>query len=369
MAEMTLSLGQIAAMGGSYETLGTPRVILPADISAVVGDTLQVFMRGIVEMEDPYVAPVKVACTVGKAYPRYFEWTPESGDAGTTKTVTVSVMSTDETVVATAATNIITKTASDPASLTTVMCLGDSVTNGMAWPQETYRRLTQSGGTPAGHGFSNFDFVGEQAFPDFASQGGFGRSGWTWTLWAGDTSPFWIGGELDIEAWFDANNSGVGPDVAVIHLGWNGLADSASAVGHADTVTAAKVFVDKLHAQFPSCKVVVIGLQAPPHNGAMSAQGAGYRSNYYEEMRHANGLNLAYAAWAAEPGYSSWLRYASLAAQFDADYNYNDEVVAKPVNARSSTTEIIGTNHIHPGSDGKMQIADVAYREIVRVLA
>ena len=63
------------------------------------------------------------------------------------------------------------------------------------------------------------------------------------------------------------------------------------------------------------------------------------------------------------------MRYVSLAAQFDADYNYNNEVETVAVNTRSNVTESRGTNTIHPGSHGKLQIADVAYREIVRAFA
>jgi len=250
-----------------------PRVILPVDISAVVGDTLQVFRRGVVEAADPYALPVKLDSAVGAEYPRMFEWTPSAGDSGTSQTLTVTAQGFDQSTLGTGTTSIVVKTAANPASMKRIVVIGDSVTNGMAWPEEAYRRLTQTGGTPAGKGFTNFEFVGDQAFPNFGTQGGFGHSGWRWDEYITAGSPFWISSALTVKGWIDANAGGTAPDLFLIHLGWNGLAASAVASGHAATVTAGKVLVDKIHAEYPSSKLLLIGLQVRqanpprPHSG------------------------------------------------------------------------------------------------------
>lgn len=368
MANVTPTLAQIADMGGAFPSFNSPRLMLPTDISAVVGDTLQVFTRGVVEYPDPYVLPQKWVSAKGSAFPRFWEFTPEVGDVGS-HTLTVTVTDDEQATVVTGSTSIVVKAAANPASLKTIMCLGDSLTNGVLWPQETYRRLTQSGGTPAGDEFSNFDFVGDQAFPNYATQAAFGHAGWAWATYTGATSPFWIGGAFDIKAWFDANNGEVGPDLAVILLGWNGMTASAVASGHATTITDAKVFLDKLHAQYPSCKVTLLGLQPPSPLGGLGSSyyATGTYSQYYDLLRYANGRNLAYQALAAEGGYSSWVRYAAMGAQFDAENGYPTSSTA--VNVRSATTETRQTNGIHPTTSGTLQIADVAYREIVRWLS
>ena len=344
----------------------TPRVILPTDISAVVGDTLQLFRTGIIECANPYTVPTQMICDKGIDLPRMFEWTPEAADSGTTQELTVQVQGVDQSTVATATTNIVVKTAANPATMKRIMVIGDSITNGMAWPEECYRRLTQTGGTPAGKGFANYEFIGDQAFPNFATQGGFGHPGWRWQDYTDSGSPFWIGGAFTVKGWVDANAGGTAPDLVICLLGWNQMFGEPDASGHAYTVTAGKVLVDKIHAEYPSAKVLLIGLQAPPYDTgvAFGAAAAGTPWHFYDTLRAANGRNLAYQAWAAEAGYSSFMRYASLAAQFDAEHNYDTN--ATPVNTRSAVTELRGWDSIHPGTPGKLQIADVAYREIVR---
>ena len=49
------------------------RVILAKKYDLVVGDTFQLFYRGIVEAPNPYVYSIVVVCEKGKSFPRYFE--------------------------------------------------------------------------------------------------------------------------------------------------------------------------------------------------------------------------------------------------------------------------------------------------------
>ena len=53
-----------------------PRVILPDVFHAVVGDTLQLFYRGLVEHPYPYFYNIEFRCDIGKNTPRYYEVTP-----------------------------------------------------------------------------------------------------------------------------------------------------------------------------------------------------------------------------------------------------------------------------------------------------
>ena len=343
---------------------GTPRLTLPTDISAVVGDTLQVFARGVIEHPDPHRLAQSWVSAKGSAFPRFWEFTPAGGDVGTT-VLTVTVVDREQAVTNTGSTNIVVKEAANPSALKTVACIGDSLTAGAEWPQEAYRRLTQSGGTPAGKGFANYDFVGAVPFGSYPTQGCFGTGGWTYSTYMGASSPFWSGGAFDIKAWFDANNAGVGPDLAIILLGWNTMVTSGYAGGNAAYLADAKAFLDKLHTQYASCKVVLLGLQTPSPNGGLGDDyGASSSEQFYAKLRAANGRNLATKSIAADAGYSSWVRYADLGCQFDADNNYPSSSVA--VNTRNTATETRQTNGVHPDTTGQMQIADVAYREIVR---
>ena len=53
------------------------RVVLPKTYDLVVGDTFQLFYRGVVEAADPFCYDILAVCKQGKNYPRYFECTPQ----------------------------------------------------------------------------------------------------------------------------------------------------------------------------------------------------------------------------------------------------------------------------------------------------
>jgi hypothetical protein len=53
-----------------------------------------------------------------------------------------------------------------------------------------------------------------------------------------------------------------------------------------------------------------------------------------------------------------------ISGQFDSDYNMPH--AHKCVNTRSSETEIVGTNGVHPMVEGYYQIADAVYRNMIK---
>ena len=59
-----------------------------------------------------------------------------------------------------------------------MLVIGDSLTSGGLWVSEMYRRLTATGGTPAGHGLENIKLIGSKG-KDGALHEGYG--GWTYT--------------------------------------------------------------------------------------------------------------------------------------------------------------------------------------------
>lgn len=67
---------------------------------------------------------------------------------------------------------------------------------------------------------------------------------------------------------------------------------------------------------------------------------------------------------ALDANYSSFVRYTAVRPQFDSENNMPTS--ATPVNSRNATTELLGTNEVHPATSGYYQIADVAYRDFIR---
>ncbi len=160
---------------------GPIRIVLPATVSAVVGDTLQLFARGIIEAQDPYAAPHEFDFVAGSGFPRYFEYLPVAGDVGI-DALTVRILSQNGDTRALGTTYIYTVAATgQPASPVRVLCLGDSLVEGGEWPTELYRRLCAAGGSPVGLEYSNISFIGDRgATPKYMGYGG-----WRWETYIG----------------------------------------------------------------------------------------------------------------------------------------------------------------------------------------
>ena len=152
-------------------------ISLPDTINAIVGDTLQLFFRGMIQAFDPYKYDILVTCSKGNKYPRYFQYTPTVADVGTT-TFTVTVKDDDRNVLASKTCQLVTRNVvKSPAANLNVACFGDSLTAAGTWCAEANRRLTGTGGTPAGKALTNIAFVGSK---QNGTTGYFGVGGWTW---------------------------------------------------------------------------------------------------------------------------------------------------------------------------------------------
>ena len=153
------------------------QISLPDKIFAVVGDTLQVFYQGFAKCVDIENYNVLITCSKGKQYHRYFEYTPAAADVGTT-TFGVAIYDNNKNLLGSASCTLVTLAQpSAPSSEKKFMCVGDSLTANGVWVAEAYRRLTGSGGTPAGLNLNNITFGGSKT-KDGA--GYIGMSGWSW---------------------------------------------------------------------------------------------------------------------------------------------------------------------------------------------
>ena len=71
------------------------RIVLPQKYDLVVGDTFQLYYRGVIEAPNPYVYSIVAKCKEGKSFPRYYEYTPTA--PGQYK-LTIEVVDADFTV-------------------------------------------------------------------------------------------------------------------------------------------------------------------------------------------------------------------------------------------------------------------------------
>lgn len=425
-----------------------PRIILPDRYVAVVGDTLQLFYRGIIEHPYPYYYNIEFKCAIGKNTARYFEVTP-TADQVKEYTLTVNVRDMHDNILNTAQTVLeVAAAPASPSSKKCVLCIGDSLTSGGVWCAEAYRRLTGVEGTPAGLELSNIQFIGTKKN---AGAGYEGYGGWTWAsylaqpsattlgMWAycshdkdsGDQHSLWKDADGNIwsmetietgrikftrynnhtgampmgngtlthyqnadhtadisfaettyadgNPFWDADEGAVNfktycerngfdrIDYVYTLLTWNGLggylaeSDAATIANH---VANAKKLIRLLHDSYPDAKVKVMGIQINSLNGGCGANyGAnGSYSNWYGLVRSVMGMNLAYQAMANEEEFADYVEFINVSGQFDSEYNM--PCTSKAVNTRSTATEHIGTNGVHPGTQGYYQIADAAFRNM-----
>ena len=426
-----------------------PRVILPDVFHAVVGDTLQLFYRGIVEHPYPYFYNIEFRCDIGKNMPRYFEVTPVTDNVGD-HTLTVRVRDhLDKLLVEKQTILRVHAVGESPAMRQNVLCVGDSLTGSGTWCKEALRRLTETGGSPAGLGLSNIRFIGTKKNGECGYEG---YGGWTWgsylsaptttklgmwvycshdkdstdqhslwedasgNIWSMETieasrikftryqdhtapmplgagtlhhyqnathtaainydetvyaegNPFWDGdeGQVNFRTYCERNGFDR-VDYMVTLLSWNGMAASQypSSTTLIEThVNNAKRLIRILHEQFPNAKVKMMGIQLPSVNGGTGhSYGANSQySNWYGLVRSVMNMNLAYQAMANEDEFKDYVEFINISGQFDSENNMPRQT--KPVNTRSTLTEQVGTNGVHPSTDGYYQIGDAAYRALV----
>ena len=122
-----------------------------------------------------------------------------------------------------------------------------------------------------------------------------------------------------------------GIDLVYVLLSWNGQYIPYNTNFDHHTIYAKKLMT-QIHEAYPNAHITLLGIQICSVNGGIGA-------NYY-------------------------VRYVDTKAQFDSEYNM--PMILKKVNTRSTITEYIGTNAVHPTLNGYLQIGDVFYRALVR---
>ena len=154
------------------------KLSLPDKYELVVGDTFELFYKGILLCNNPYNYNFVISCSKGAYYSKKYMFTPTASDVGT-HNLTITILDDDENTLDSKQVKLIVKNkAKSPASKCNVLCVGDSLTSGGAWPSEVHRRLTGSNGTPVGEKLTNINFIGSKQTSSGCKYEGYG--GWTY---------------------------------------------------------------------------------------------------------------------------------------------------------------------------------------------
>ncbi len=156
---------------------------LPERFDLIVGDTLELFYKGMVDAIESDVYDFEFTYSenenLGKSYARKYVYTPKESEVGE-HTLSITVRGADGAAVDTATVCMaVHPLPKSPSEERVVLCIGDSLTSDGIWVEEFHRRLTGEGGTPEGYGLSNLTFIGSKRTENGVSYEGYG--GWTFT--------------------------------------------------------------------------------------------------------------------------------------------------------------------------------------------
>lgn len=144
-------------------------------------------------------------------------------------------------------------------------------------------------------------------------------------------------------------------DYLYILLGWNSMSASDEAFR-----SSIGTFISNVHASFPNCQIVLLGLEMPSFEGLPANYGASAKWTYYNAMSHVVRLNKLYEEIANDTDNVSFVQ---ISGQFDTEHNMM--TAERTVNVRNSTKEVYQSNGVHPAVNGYYQIADACYRDFV----
>jgi hypothetical protein len=334
-------------------TNSIPELSMPSEMTAVVNNTLQIFFNGIIKTFDYTQYEIEVICDVGEKFKRYYEITPSAVGS---HDMTINLKSLIGTTLATKTVviNVIEKV-NNPTSQKNVMLVGDSLSNNVGDWADLLSIMTVDGTDSLMGSISNTDFIGELGT---APKQYTGYSGWEWSDYNSDLSPFWDGSSVNFLNWFQTNyaakySAGEKIDVAVFMLAWNTIANVDF-----DLINA-KIVIDRLHSDFPDCKIVLMGAHLSSHLS---------NRDWINDMDLIFKQNNAYQELVDESTYTNFVEWVQTSALFDSENMMR--TFEKQVNVRSTDTELIN-NDIHPGhtaTSNYYQLADNAMRELIKLL-
>lgn len=176
---------------------------------AVIGDTLEIFTKSIIDAPNIDSYYIEFLCDKGNKYKRKWVYVPKDSDSDFN--LTVKVFNADRVLLSEKSTAIkIIPKKTSPSIPKNILSVGDSLTDNGYWVKELNRRLTSDTGTPIGDGLTNINFLGTQGNGVCYE----GRGGWTWKsyLTSGEIM-YWItvtGGMKDNSmqqsVWSDGTN-------------------------------------------------------------------------------------------------------------------------------------------------------------------
>lgn len=321
-------------------------IFLPSEICVAVGRTIEIYDSQVVLENDKY--HLNWTCAIGKNLKRKFSVTGTTALIGEYSLVLSVYDDSLNLVVSKTATLKIVAAETNPVS---VLPLGDSITNGKYWLDET-RSLSGDLVT----------FVGTLGTAPLNHEG---RSGWTASQYvssasvSGVTNPFYDPSISHFSWSYYKTQTGKNPNAVLINLGTNGLSlDPSSAVA------SFKQLVDYIRTDDSSIPIYVSFIHFwGNQNGIGIQQSVDGFASQPGNMKFSQDVKvLLYnkALFDALSSYSN-LHFVPIGECHDSENNFGD--VSTLVNPRASADQVesMPVEGVHPQQQGYEQFADVIF--------
>lgn len=158
-------------------------------------------------------------------------------------------------------------------------------------------------------------------------------------------------------------------EILCVQLGINSIigANPFTTDFEAGVFAEAKNFIDLVHSQLPNTKIFIATLPLPSQNGGLGSNyPAGNASGSYLTTSwnyKVHKVNELYRSLSEDENYNTFVSVIDVCSEMDSDNNY--PYSNRQLNTRSTKTEQVGNNGVHPSNDGYWQIADTWFRAVI----
>ena len=180
--------------------------------------------------------------------------------------------------------------------------------------------------------------------------------------------PFWDSNSnsFDIITYINNYSSGTCNYIFIL-LGINSIFSKSAFASMDNILEDCKILLRNIHSQLPNTKILLSTNYLTSQNGGLGANYNCQTTFGQYETKLINhqifSMNELYYTLEKDSEFSSYVTVVNTHAQFDSDYSFPQS--EKTVNIRSSNTEDIGTNGVHPSDNGYWQIADAEFRAVL----
>ena len=165
-------------------------------------------------------------------------------------------------------------------------------------------------------------------------------------------NPFWNDGSIDFSN-YATTYCGGSIDVLISHCGVNDLFSSRTID---ETIGYVKDIARAYHSDFPSGKFIISTLPLPDCTGGMGANYGASSNNYYAIAQRIWDFANAVDELVQDAEFSPYVTVAPIVQLFDCENLYPKAEVS--VANRSNRKELLGTNGVHPTTEGAYTVAD-----------